>query len=397
MIRKISDSVRYIGVDDTGLDLFENQYAVPQGISYNSYLILDEKTAILDTCDARASQEWKQNLRGALDGRTPDYLIIHHLEPDHSAMIDWVLGQYPDVQVVCSAMALKMLPQFFEGLDPAGRCIVAAEGSTLDLGRHKLRFIMAPMVHWPEVMMSFDCTEKILFSADAFGKFGAVELTGGLHCTSNSDWMPEARRYYFNICGKYGAQVQKALSAAGKLSPETICPLHGPVLSATVGEAMRLYDLWSSYKVESEGVFIAYASIHDGTAAAAEKLAELLRGRGAKEVVIADLSRFDVSRAVENAFRYGTTVFAAASYDAGLFPPMYNFIWHLQIKCWQSRRAAVIENGSWVPSAGRVMTEMLSAMKGIELVGEKVTIRSRMHSTDIPSLERLADALIAAQ
>jgi flavorubredoxin len=395
MTRPISDTIRYIGVDDNTLDLFESQYEVPEGMSYNSYLILDEKIAVLDTSDGRTADAWMQNLEEALAGRTPDYLIVHHMEPDHSACAAALMAKYPSLTLVATAAALKMLPQFFPGADLTGRTRAVTEGDTLPLGTHTLRFLLAPMVHWPEVMVSFDETEKVLFSADAFGKFGALEQTGGLWCTPETDWSCEARRYYFNICGKYGPQVQRLLAKVAPLGVQTVCPLHGPMLRDTLAEALRLYGIWSSYGVETPGVFVAYASIHGGTAAAAERFAEILREKGCPKVATTDLTRDDLAEAIEDAFRYGTLVVAAPSYDAGLFPPMHDFLWHLQIKGWQKRRAAVIENGSWAPSAGRVMSEMLTAMKDVQLVGERVTIRSRLHEADIPALEALADAVLA--
>ncbi len=395
MTRPISDTIRYIGVDDNTLDLFESQYEVPEGMSYNSYLILDEKIAVLDTSDGRTADAWMQNLEEALAGRTPDYLIVHHMEPDHSACAAALMAKYPSLTLVATAAALKMLPQFFPDPDLTGRTRAVTEGDTLPLGRHTLRFLLAPMVHWPEVMVSFDETEKVLFSADAFGKFGALEQTGGLWCTPETDWSCEARRYYFNICGKYGPQVQRLLAKVAPLGVQTVCPLHGPMLRDTLAEALRLYGIWSSYGVETPGVFVAYASIHGGTAAAAERFAEILREKGCPKVATTDLTRDDLAEAIEDAFRYGTLVVAAPSYDAGLFPPMHDFLWHLQIKGWQKRRAAVIENGSWAPSAGRVMSEMLSAMKDVQLVGERVTIRSRLREADIPALEALADAVLA--
>ena len=395
MSQTISTAVRYIGVDDKDLDLFESQYLVPEGMSYNSYVILDEKTAILDTSDGRTAGEWMQNLEEALQGRRPDYLIVHHMEPDHSSCIAALMDKYPALTLLASGIALKMLPQFFPGIALEGRTRAIAEGDVLPLGTHKLHFIAAPMVHWPEVMMSFEETEKILFSADAFGKFGALSLTGGLWCTPETDWACEARRYYFNICGKYGPQVQRVLGKVAPLGVQTVCPLHGPMLRDTLAEALGLYQTWSSYGVETPGVFVAYASIHGGTAEAAEKFAQILRDKGCPKVATSDLTRDDLAEAVEDAFRYRNLVVAAASYDAGLFPPMHDFLWHLQIKGWQKRRAAVIENGSWAPSAGRVMTEMLSAMKDVCLVGGKVTIHSRLQDADIPALETLADAVLA--
>jgi len=395
MTQTISPAVRYIGVDDNDLDLFESQYLVPEGMSYNSYVILDEKTAVLDTSDARTADAWLRNLEEALQGRTPDYLIVHHMEPDHSACAAALLEKYPSLTLLASAAALKMLPQFFPGVALEGRTRVIAEGDTLPLGAHTLRFIAAPMVHWPEVMMSFEESEKILFSADAFGKFGALEQTGGLWCTPDTDWACEARRYYFNICGKYGPQVSRVLAKVSPLGVRTVCPLHGPLLRDTLAEALSLYTTWSAYGVETPGVFVAYASIHGGTAEAAQKFADILRAKGCPKVAVSDLTRDDLAEAVEDAFRYRTLVVAAASYDAGLFPPMHDFLWHLQIKGWQHRRAAVIENGSWAPSAGRVMTEMFAAMKDVQLVGEKVTIRSRLQDADLPALEALADAVLA--
>ena len=395
MTQAISPAVRYIGVDDNELDLFESQYLVPEGMSYNSYVILDEKIAILDTSDARTAGAWMKNLEDALQGRQPDYLIVHHMEPDHSARAADLLQRFPGLTLVATAAALKMLPQFFEGVQLEGRTRAVGEGDTLPLGAHTLRFLPAPMVHWPEVMVSFEETEKILFSADAFGKFGALEQTGGFWCTPDYDWACEARRYYFNIVGKYGPQVQRLLAKISPLGVRTVCPLHGPMLRDTLAEALRLYDIWSSFGVESEGVFVAYASIHGGTAEAAERFAQMLRDKGCPKVATSDLTRDDLGEAIEDAFRYGTLVVAASSYDAGLFPPMHDFLWHLQIKGWQKRRAAVIENGSWAPSAGRVMTEMLSAMKDVTIVGEKVTIRSRLQAADIPALEALADAVLA--
>ena len=394
-VRKLSADVAYIGADDLDLDLFESQYIVPEGMAYNSYVILDEKIAILDTSDARTAGTWRKNLEDALQGRQPDYLIVHHMEPDHSACIADLLQKYPGLTLVATAAALKMLPQFFEGVQLEGRTRAVGEGDTLPLGAHTLRFLPAPMVHWPEVMVSFEETEKILFSADAFGKFGALEQTGGFWCTPDYDWACEARRYYFNIVGKYGPQVQRLLAKISPLGVRTVCPLHGPMLRDTLAEALRLYDIWSSFGVESEGVFVAYASIHGGTAEAAERFAQMLRDKGCPKVATSDLTRDDLGEAIEDAFRYGTLVVAASSYDAGLFPPMHDFLWHLQIKGWQKRRAAIIENGSWAPSAGRVMTEMLSAMKDVTIVGEKVTIRSRLQDSDLPGLEALADAVLA--
>ena len=386
----ISDSIKYIGVDDLDIDLFESQYVVPEGMSYNSYLIDDEKIAVLDTADARKGEEWKANLKTALGNRQPDYLVVHHMEPDHSALIAWMLETYPGVQLVCSAQAVKMLSNFFEGVDFTGRVMTVKEGDTLPLGKHTLQFIGAAMIHWPEVIMSYDTTDKVLFSADGFGKFGAL-------VNETDDWACEARRYYFNICGKYGSQVQMVVKKMAALDVQTICPLHGPVLKGeAMTEAVRLYDIWSKYEPESEGILIAYASIHGGTAAAAERLGEILRSKGAKKVVVSDLSRSDMAEVIEDAFRYPTVVVAASSYDAGVFPVMHDFLYHLQIKNYQKRKFAIIENGSWAPTAGKVMRSMIESLKDCEIIEPMVTIRSRMKATDEALLEQLADSLLQA-
>ncbi len=394
MIKKINEAVAYIGTDDVDLDLFESQYEVPEGMAYNSYLIQDEKVAIMDTVDARCAQTWKENLVEALNGRTPDYLVVHHLEPDHTGLIDWVTRQYPALQVVASAKALQMLGQFFDGLDLTGRSLAVKEGDTLSLGSRSLVFYGAPMVHWPEVMVSWLDADRILFSADAFGKFGALSKCG-YFSEEDGDWACEARRYYFNICGKYGIQVQALLKKVLPLPLDTICPLHGPVLRGDLAPYTGLYDTWSRYGVETEGVFVAYASIHGGTAAAALKMADILRAKGCPKVAVADLSRDDQAEAVEDAFRYGKAILAASSYDAGVFPPMDIFLHHLRDKAWQKRRVGLIENGSWAPSAGRVMREQLSAMKEMEVVEPTVTLRSRMKDSDLAALEALADAILA--
>lgn len=387
MIFNVTETIKYIGVDDNDIDLFESQYIVPNGISYNSYLIKDEKIAIMDTVDLRKSKDWWDNLTTALEGRTPDYLIVQHMEPDHAGNIDAALQKYPDLKVVASARAIQMLPQFFEGTDFEGRTMAVKEGETLNLGKHTLQFFMAPMVHWPEVMVTYDQTDKVVFSADGFGKFGAL--------THEEDWACEARRYYFNICGKYGVQVQALLKKLAALDVTCICPLHGPILNENLEYYIGLYDTWSKYEVETDGIFIAYASIHGGTAEAAKKLAEILRTKGAPKVSIADLSRDDMAEAVEDAFRMGKLIVAAASYDAGVFPPMHDFLHHLQIKSYQKRRVGIMENGSWAPCAARVMTSMLEQMKEIEIVQPVVTIHSRMKQTDIPAMEALADAILA--
>ena len=385
---KITDTIRYIGVDDLDIDLFESQYVVPEGMSYNSYVILDEKIAVMDTVDARKAEEWKANLAVVLDGRQPDYLVVHHMEPDHASLIAEAVNTYPAMKVVLSAAAAKMLPNFFDGTDFEGRVLSVKEGDFLSLGTHILQFIAAPMVHWPEVIMSYEQTEKVLFAADGFGKFGAL-------CNETDDWACEARRYYFNICGKYGAQVQAVLQKAATLDIRTICPLHGPVLSGDLTPYLSLYDTWSRYEPESEGVLVAYASIHGGTAAAAREFAEMLRARGAEKVVLSDLSRSDMAEVIEDAFRYPRLVLAASSYDAGVFPVMHDFLHHLQIKNYQKRRIGLIENGSWAPCAARAMRTLIEPMKEITLVEPTVTIRSRMKQTDIPAMEALADAILA--
>ena len=387
MISNITKTIRYIGVDDTTIDLFESQYIVPNGISYNSYLITDEKIAIMDTVDRRKSDEWWTNLEDALEGRTPDYLVVQHMEPDHAGNIASALAKYPELKVVASAKAIQMLPQFFEDTCFEGRTIAVKEGDTLSLGAHTLQFFMAPMVHWPEVMVTYDQLDKVLFTADGFGKFGAL--------AHKEDWACEARRYYFNICGKYGAQVQALLKKAAALDIACICPLHGPILKENLGYYIGLYDTWSKYEVETEGVFIAYASIHGGTRKAAEKLAEILRAKGAPKVSVADLSRDDMAEAVEDAFRMSKLVVAAASYDGDVFPPMYDFLHHLKLKAYQKRRVGILENGSWAPCAGRVMKGMLEGMKEIEIIEPMVTIRSTLKQGDIPALEALADAILA--
>ena len=385
---KITDTIRYIGVDDLDIDLFESQYVVPEGMSYNSYVILDEKIAVMDTVDARKGEEWKANLTAVLDGRQPDYLVVHHMEPDHASLIAEAVNTYPAMKVVLSAAAAKMLPNFFEGTDFGGRVLPVKEGDSLSLGTYILQFIAAPMVHWPEVIMSYEQTEKVLFAADGFGKFGAL-------CNETDDWACEARRYYFNICGKYGAQVQAVLQKAATLDIRTICPLHGPVLSGDLTPYLSLYDTWSRYEPESEGVLVAYASIHGGTAAAAREFAEMLRARGAEKVVLSDLSRSDMAEVIEDAFRYPRLVLAASSYDAGVFPVMHDFLHHLQIKNYQKRRIGLIENGSWAPCAARAMRTLIEPMKEITLVEPTVTIRSRMKQSDIPAMEALADAILA--
>ncbi len=385
----ISDAVKYIGVDDKTIDLFESQYVVPEGVSYNSYLILDEKVALMDTVDVRGMKEWEKNLTETLAGRKVDYLVIQHLEPDHAGSIGRLLELYPDVTLVGNAKTFAMLPQFFD-IDPNVKKLTVAEGDTLSLGNHTLTFVMAPMVHWPEVMVTYESTEKILFSADGFGKFGALDSE------DEEGWSCEARRYYFNIVGKYGAPVQALLKKAANLDIQTICPLHGPVLKENLGYYIGLYDTWSSYRPEDKGVLVAYASIHGNTAKAAEKFAEMLRAKGVEKVVVSDLAREDMAEVIEDAFRYDRMVVAGASYDGGVFPCMQDFLHHLQSKAYQNRTIGIIENGSWGPTAGRTMKAILETMKNVTIVDPMVTIKSTMKESDMPALEALADAIANA-
>lgn len=388
-MKNVTETVKYIGCDDAEIRLFESQYVVPDGMCYNSYLILDEKVAIMDTSDRRTMEQWKKNLAEALDGRQPDYLVVQHLEPDHASGIGEVLAMYPELKVVCSAKAQTMIPLFFPESDLTHRVIAVKEGDTLSLGQHVLTFVMAPMVHWPEVMVTYDSMDKVLFSADGFGKFGVIDADA-------DDWACEARRYYFNICGKYGAPVSTLLKKASALDIQQILPLHGPILTdEKMAEALRLYTIWSSYGVEAEGVFIAHASIHGCTKVAAEKLAEILRAKGCKKVSVADVCRDDIHECVEDAFKYGKVVLAASSYDGGLFTPMYNLLHLLQAKTWQKREVALIENGSWAPCAAKVMKQMCEEMKDICIKGETVTLRGTMKHSDLPALEALADAILA--
>lgn len=381
----ISESIRYIGVDDKTLDLFESQYIVPNGVSYNSYLIRDEKIAVMDTVDARKTEEWLNNLEAELAGKKPDYLIISHLEPDHSGSIQAVVEKYPEMKIVSNAKVFAMLPQFFE-LDLEGRNIVVAEGDNLSLGSHTLQFYMAPMVHWPEVMVEYESSEKVLFSADAFGKFGALD--------TDEDWACEARRYYFNIVGKYGAQAQALLKKAQGLDIRTICPLHGPILKENLEYYIDKYVTWSSYEPEDEGVLVAFASIHGNTAAAAKKLGEILEEKGAKKVVVSDLAREDMAEVIEDAFRYDKMVVACATYDGTLFPCMEDFLSHLRNKNYQKRKVALMENGSWAPVANKKMREILEGMKNVTICDAAVTIKSAMKQETIAQMEALAEELL---
>lgn len=381
----ITDTIKYAGVNDRTLDLFESQYIVPNGVSYNSYVIMDEKIAVMDSVDKRGTSEWFDSLEKILDGREPDYLVINHLEPDHSGSIQSFLEKYPNAQLVTNARAIGMFPQFFT-IDVSGRSVVVKEGDELLLGKHMLTFMMAPMVHWPEVMVTYEKTEKVLFSADAFGKFGTLDV--------EEDWACEARRYYMNIVGKYGAQVQALLKKAAGLDIQIICPLHGPVLSENIGYYVEKYDIWSSYRPEDEGIVIAYASIHGNTRQAALKLAARLEEKGAKKVTLFDLSRDDMAEAIEDAFRYDKMVLAGATYDAGLFPSMESFLAHLKSKNYQKRTVGIMENGSWAPMAGKLMKEELSKMKEIHILEPVVTIKSTLNTQSAEQLEQLADALL---
>lgn len=381
---KITDSILYVGVDDKDLDLFESQYVVPNGVSYNSYVILDEKVTLMDTVDQRATKEWLENLDAVLEGRTIDYLVVSHMEPDHAANAKTLIDKFPNMKIVGNAKTFAMMSQFFD-VDLTGRSIVVKEGDTLNLGAHTLQFIMAPMVHWPEVMVTYEQSEKILFSADGFGKFGALDV--------EESWACEARRYYFNIVGKYGAQVQALLKKAATLDIKMICPLHGPILKENLAFYIDKYNTWSSYEPEDEGVFVAYASIHGNTAEAAKEFVEMLRKNGAEKVVIADLSREDMAEAVEDAFRYSKLVVAAASYDAGVFPCMEDFLHHLKAKNYQKRTVGIIENGSWAPSAAKQMKAILEGMKNITICEPVVTIKSTLNETSRKAMEELAKEL----
>ena len=382
----ITNDILYIGVNDHKVDLFEGQYIVPNGMAYNSYVIMDEKIAIMDTVDKNFTQEWLNNLSAALNGRKPDYLIVQHMEPDHSASIDIFLNAYPETTVVSSAKAFAMMKNFF-GTDYADRRVVVGEGDTLSLGKHILTFVTAPMVHWPEVIVTYDAYDKVLFSADGFGKFGALDV--------EEDWACEARRYYIGIVGKYGPQVQALLKKAAALDIATICPLHGPVLNRNLGYYINLYDIWSSYKVESEGILIAYTSVYGNTKAAVELLAEALEKKGCPKVVINDLARCDMAEAVEDAFRYGKLVLATTTYNGDIFPFMKEFIHHLTERNFQNRTIGMMENGSWAPTAAKVMTKMLEGSKNLAFTENNVKILSALNDTSRAQIEALAAELMA--
>ena len=380
----ISESIKYIGVDDRETDLFEGQYIIPNGVSYNSYVVFDEKIAVMDTVDKIATDKWVENLEKALNGKAPDYLVISHMEPDHASNIKLFAEKYPNAKLVGNAKTFAYMPQFFN-LNVDDRKVVVKEGDTLELGQHTLTFIMAPMVHWPEVMVAYDSKDKVLFSADGFGKFGALD--------ADEDWTCEARRYYFNIVGKYGAQVQALLKKTASLDIQTICPLHGPILNENLSYYIDKYDIWSSFRPEDKGVMIAYGSMHGNTKQAALELKALLEERGVQKVAVADLTRDDMAEAIEDAFRYDRLVVACPTYDGALFPAVEDFLYHLKIKNYQSRRVALIENGTWAPMAGKKMKEYFEGMKNITLCDTVVTVKSTLNETSAEQLKALADEL----
>ena len=384
----VTDSIIYVGVDDTTLDLFESQYIVPKGVSYNSYIIMDENITIMDTVDKRATDEWFAKVEKALGDKKPAYLVISHLEPDHAANIKRIADKYPEMKLIGNAKTFSMLPQFFE-MDLTDRTVVVKEGETISIGAHTLQFFMAPMVHWPEVMVTYDQSEKVLFSADGFGKFGALSI--------EDTWACEARRYYFNIVGKYGAQVQALLKKAAALDISMICPLHGPILKEDLAYYIGKYNTWSSYEPEDDGVLVAYASIHGNTAEAAKKLGEILEQKGAKKVVVSDLSREDMAEVIEDAFRYDKVIVAAATYDGGIFPVMEDFLHHLKSKNYQKRTVGIMENGSWAPMAGKQMKAILESLKEITICDEVVSIKSTVNQATLEAMERLADEILAAR
>lgn len=383
--QKVTDSIKYIGVNDKDLDLFESQYIIPNGISYNSYIIKDEKIVVMDTVDKRKQEEWWNNLEKELNGKQVDYLVVSHLEPDHSSSIKMLAEKYPNMKIVGNALTFKMLPQFFE-IDLTNKQVLVKEGDTLNLGSHTLKFYMAPMVHWPEVMVTYEETEKILFTADAFGKFGSLD--------TKEDWTCEARRYYFNIVGKYGMQVQALLKKLANLEIRTICPLHGPILKENLSYYINKYDIWSSYKPEDEGILIAYNSIHGNTKKAVERLQEILIEAGAKKVITSDLARQDMAEVIEDAFRYDKMILACPTYDAGLFPFMEKFLRHLKHKNYQNRTVAIIENGSWAPAAAKNMQELLEQMKEIKMIEPIIHIKTTMSIENEEEMKKLAQNML---
>ena len=383
----ISDSIKYIGVDDRDIDLFESQYVVENGVSYNSYLVMDEKVALMDTVDKRGLEEWSKNLDQALEGRSVDYIVVQHMEPDHAGSLAYAIEKLPNATVVGTAKTFVFIKQFFD-VDIEDRKLEVKEGDTLSLGSHTLTFLMAPMVHWPEVMVTYESSEKVLFSADGFGKFGALD--------TDEDWACEARRYYFNIVGKYGASVQALLKKAAKVEIEKILPLHGPILTENLGYYIDLYDKWSSYTPENKGVFIAYASIHGNTKKAAEILAEKIKALGEEKVAIADLSREDMAECVEDAFRYDRMILCAATYDGNAFVPMEDFLHHLQIKTYQNRTVGLLENGTWAPTAANAMRKYLESMKNVTILDDVVTIKSTYKPENEVAMDKLAQAIVNA-
>ena len=382
----ISKDIIHIGASDKNIKIFESQYVLENGMSYNSYLIKDEKNVVLDTIDEKLTDTWLENLEKALDGEKPDYLIVSHMEPDHAYNIGVIAKKYPEMKIVGNQLTFNMLANFFKEIDFSNRKFVVMEGDVLDIGKHKLQFFMAPMVHWPEVMVTYEQTEKILFSADGFGKFGALDV--------NEEWDCEARRYYFGIVGKYGMQVQALLKKAATLDIQMICPLHGPILKENLGYYIDKYNTWSSYKPEEEGIYIACSSIYGNTLKAAQKLAEILKEKGAKKVVLADLTKEDWAEAVEDAFRYSHLIVASSSYNAGLFPPMKQFLEHLKERNYQNRTVGIIENGSWAPSAGKCMKGTLEEMKNINKIEPIITIKSTMSDENISQMEEMADKIL---
>lgn len=385
-MEKVTQDILNVGVNDRDITLFEGQYTVENGMAYNSYVILDEQTAIMDTVDPRATKEWLANVKEALGGRMADYLVIQHMEPDHGGSILQLIELFPNMKLVGNAKTFPMLTQFFD-VNTEGKMVVVKEGDTLSLGKHTLQFFMAPMVHWPEVMVTYDQADKVLFSADGFGKFGTRD--------AEEDWTCEARRYYINICGKYGAQVQALLKKASTLEINTICPLHGPVLTENLAYYIEKYMIWSSYQPEDEGVVVAYASVHGHTAKTAEKFTEILEAKGAKKVVLFDLCRDDIHVAVEDAFRYSHLVLAAVTYDGGVFPAMENFLNKLKSKNFQKRTVGIIENGSWAPMAGKTMKSMLEGLKELTILEPVVTVKSALKAENLPQLEALAERVLA--
>ena len=383
---KITEDIIYVGVNDHEVDLFEGQYIVPNGMAYNSYVIRDEKIAVMDTVDGNFGEEWLANIESVLDGATPDYLVVQHMEPDHAANIEVFAEKYPNAQIVGNAKTFTMMKNFFRGLNLDGKTVEVKNGETLSLGKHELTFVFAPMVHWPEVMVTYDSTDKVLFSADGFGKFGALDL--------EEDWDCEARRYYIGIVGKYGAQVQNLLKAAATLDIQIICPLHGPVLTEDLGHYIEKYDIWSSYSVESEGVMIAYASVYGNTKKAAELLAEKLKAKGCPKVVVCDLAREDMAEAVEDAFRYGKLILASVTYNGDVFPFMKTFIEHLTERNYQKRTIGLIENGSWAPTAARVMTGMFEKSKEITWLETSVKIMSSLSEENEKELDAMVEELL---